>query len=50
MYIDNVIIFLKDFIMYIKYFYTVFSLFVKIGISIKVNKVFLNYFTVQFLD
>ena len=50
MYIDDVIIFSKDFIIYIKYFYIVFLLFVKIEISIKINKVFLNYFTVQFLS
>ena len=46
MYINNVIIFLKDFIIYIKYFHVVFLLFIKIKISIKINKVFLNYLTV----
>ena len=46
MYINNVIIFLKDFIIYIKYFYAVFSLFIKIEIFIKTNKTFLNYFTI----
>ena len=44
MYINNIIIFLKDFIIYIKYFYTVFLLFIKIRIFIKANKAFLNYF------
>ena len=45
MYINNVIIFLKDFIIYIKHFYVVFLLFIKIEIFIKINKAFLNYFT-----
>ena len=48
-YIDDVVIFSKDLVTHVKHLHAVFSLFVKIGISIKANKAFLGYPTVQLL-